>query len=213
MKMVTRGFGRIVAIACLSIGAVSARASASVSLDWNPTASITSTGNIVSVSLYAASDSIPTPNQAISSIDMIVNWDPAYLQLLGVTNDGPYAWSSSNFPNDVGLDGVNNTWADGNAFYRAFGQLGLPATVTPSPGLKVTTFNFLALAETPSTLVTIPANFGSFTHTRIQDGNTAGLFVQTPPPWGSVKISIIPEPATLVLLGGAIAAGLRRRTR
>jgi len=213
MKVVSRGFSSGLAIAGFVLAATAGRASAAVSLDWNPTASITSTGNIVSFSLYAASDGNPTPNQLISSIDMIVNWDPAFLQLLGVTNDGPYAWQSSMFPNDVGLDGVNNTWADGNAFYRAFGQLGNPATATTGPGLKVTTFNFLALAETPSTLITIPANFGSFTRTRVQDGMTAGLFVQTPPPWGSVKLSIIPEPATLVLLGGAIAAGLRRRFR
>ncbi len=213
MKVVSRGFSGGVAIAGLVLAAMAGRTSAAVSLDWNPNASITSTGNIVSVSLYAVSDSNPTPNQLISSIDMIVNWDPAFLQLLGVTNDGPYVWGSSMFPNDAGLDGVNNTWTDGSAFYRAFGQLGSPATATPGPGLKVTTFNFLALAETPSTIVTIPANYGSFTRTRVQDGTTAGLFVQTAPPWGTVKLSIIPEPATLVLLGGAIAAGLRRRSR
>lgn len=210
MKAIRTGLGVGLAIASLVSGGWSARASAAVSLDWNPTASITSTGNIVSVSLYATADSSP---QLISSIDMILNWDPAFLQLQGVTNDGPYVWGSSMFPNDVGLDGVNNTWTDGSAFYRAFGQLGSPATATTGPGLKVTTFKFLALAETPSTLVSIPAHFGSFTHTRVQDGTMAGLFVQTPPPWGSVKISIIPEPATLVLLGGAIAAGLRRRSR
>ncbi len=213
MKVISRGFSGGAAIAGFVFAAMAGSASAAVSLDWNPNASITSTGNIVSVSLYAISDGNPTPNQMISSIDMILNWDPAVLQLLGVTNNGTYAWGSSTFPPDGGLDGLNTTWSDGNAFYRALGQLGSPATATPTPGLKVTTFNFLALAETPSTLVTIPAHAGNFTHTRIQDGATAGLFVQTPPPWGTVKISIIPEPATLVLLGGAIAAGLRRRSR
>lgn len=209
VRHIRRGF----LTALLVVGAIASNAAAAVSLDWTPNSSVTSVGNVISVSLYAISDGNPTPNQSISSIDMILNWDPSVLQLTGVTNNGTYAWGSSMFPADGGLDGLNTTWSDGNAFYRALGQLGSPATATPTPGLKVTTFNFIALAQTPSTLITIPANAGNFTHTRIQDGATAGLFVQTPPPWGSVKIQIIPEPTTLALLAGAVAAGLRRRSR
>lgn len=199
---------------------IAASGRAAISLEWSPNLQVAMVGNIVDIGLYAQSDGNPTPNQSMSSIDMVLNWDPAHLQLIGVNNNGPYAWMQSNFPDDSGLNGLNNTWVDGNAFYRAFAQFAVPpnpAYATPT-GLLVTTFRFLALAETPSTVITIPPehfgpNFPTIpsTKTRIQDGFTAGLFVQTPPPWGSAKIQIIPEPATLALLAGALAVGLRRR--
>jgi hypothetical protein len=204
-----------------AVGAATSPAGAAIRLEWDPNLQAAMVGNVVNVGLYAVSDGNPTPNQSMSSIDMILAWDPSYLQLIGVTNNGPYGWMQSNFPNDSGLNGINNTWADGNAFYRALAQFAVPpnpAWATPTPGLLVTTFRFLALAETPSTMITIPPeyfgpNFPTIpaTTTRIQDGFTAGLFVQTPPPWGSAKVQIIPEPATLALVAGALAAGLRRR--
>src|SRR5262249_37764671 len=152
--------GLFAGLVVLSLAGSAARAA--ISLDWQPNLQTVNVGNVVSVGLYAISDGSP-PNQSMLSLDVILNWDPSKLQLLSLTNNSPYGWSQSQFPNDCGLDGMNGNPVcpaytglpanDGNAFYRALGtsgQAGTPAYATPA-GLLIATFNFLAVAQTPST--------------------------------------------------------------
>ena len=89
------------------------------------------------IDLVASSDS--GESQSISAMDVILSWDAAVLQLIGLDPNGsyPYPWLFSGFTNDHGLDGLNDTWADGNALYTAMAQLGTPAWAPPE-GLLVT---------------------------------------------------------------------------
>jgi hypothetical protein len=183
---------------------VASEARALINLEWRPSAQVVNVGDTAAIGLYAVSDDDTA--QSLSALDAIVAWDTAHLELLGVTNNGPYVWLSSGFPNDAGLDGVNNTWTDGDALYQALGALGSPAMASPA-GLLVTTFRFEALAETPATLVTLPESLGLFTSTRVFDGQTPGLEVQGS--LGSATVTIVPEPDSLLILLGGVAA-LRR---
>jgi hypothetical protein len=191
-------------------GAISANAS--INLEFRPLAQTVNVGNPFNVGLYAVSDSVA--NQSIASIDALMSWDPVYIQLIGLTNNGPYSWFSSNFPNDAGVDGLNAPYTpipanDGDAYYRAFRNFSNPAFATPA-GLLVTTFTFNALALTPSTSLLIPSNLGSGSRSYVVDGLIAGLEVTGA--LGSSKITITPEPGALSLLAGAVVLCLIRRS-
>lgn len=139
-------------------------APADINLEWRPETQTVLVEEIVNIGLYAVSDD-PEMDQYILAMDVILNWDPDFLELIGVDDTGPYDWLFSGFP--VGdVDGLNDTFADGDALYTALGQLGAGAWATPE-GLLVTTFQFTALAETPGTTITIPEDAGSYTHTAI----------------------------------------------
>jgi hypothetical protein len=129
-------------------------------------------GEIVEVGFFV--ESANGMNQAISSVSLVLQWDADKLALVGKIDNGPYAWLSSSFPNDSALDGLNDTFADGNALYQALGALANPATVTPA-GLLVTTFRFQTL-QSGTTGVFMMSQIAS-TPTRVVDVDPAGLII------------------------------------
>ena len=133
----------------------------------------------LAVSLYAVSDN--ETSQSISAMDVILSWDPAVLQLLGTDNGGPYpyGWLFSGFSNDQGLDGLNNTWTDGNALYTALAQLSNPPVPAwaPPEGLLVVNFKFKILRVGTPTAVALLPSLGLYSHTVVYDGFTPGLIV------------------------------------
>ena len=179
-----------------------------IDLEWRPAAQTVLVGETVNIGLYAVSDDGET-NQSISAMDVILAWDPGFLELTGNVDDGPYSWMVSAFPDDSGSDGINDTWIDGDAFYVAYAQGGVPAWATPS-GLLVTTMQFTALAEAPETVLSIPEQAGDYTETVIYDGQIPGLDVHGL--LGTASITIVPEPTGLVLLAlGGASVWIRRR--
>jgi hypothetical protein len=151
-------------------------AAANIDLEWRPETQTVLVGSTVSIGLYAVSDD-PDSSQSIAAMDVILNWDPDFLMLVGNVDNGPYDWSFSGFQDDSGLDGLNDTWLDGDALYTAHAQLGGdPAWATPE-GLLVTTFQFTALAETSATILSIPESAGQYTETAVYDGFIPGLDV------------------------------------
>ncbi len=157
-------------------GVVSAGGNINLELRAVPEACAT---RALAVDLYAVSDG-GSP-QALAAADVILVWDPAVLRFEGLdsTITYPYAWLSSGFPNDHNLDGLNDTWLDGNALYTAMSQLGnppQPAWATPE-GLLMARFKFRKSLHGVNTLVAMPATFGLYTRTVVYDGFTPGLVV------------------------------------
>ena len=161
-----------------------------IDLNWRPATLTVRAGDTVSIGLYAVSDD-PQASQSISAMDMILAWPAESLHLLGVVDNGPYDWFMSTFPDDAALDGLNDTFADGNALYSAYTSFGNPAWATPE-GLLVTTFEFAALAETPEAVITILDRAGQYTHTAVFDGEIAGLDVHGI--LGSATVTILALP-------------------
>lgn len=209
----------LIAMAAFAMASIASVANAAVNLEWRVTPQVVSVGNPVSIGLFAVSDA---PTETMSAVDAIINWDSTYLSLTGITNNSPYSWQSSGFPNDCGLDGLNpavcpdplysgTPVSDGTVFYRAQRNVGTPAVAT-SGGLLIATFNFVALLMTPSTMISIPASAGLFTETVVVHGETAGLPITGS--LGGAEITIVPEPATLALAAlGALSLVRRRRHR
>lgn len=161
-----------------------------VDLEWRPAHQTVLVGQTVSIGLYAVS-SDPEMNQAMAAMDVILEWDAPYLTLLGRVDNGPYTWLFSGFPNDSTLDGLNNTWLDGDALYSAYSRFGAPAYATPA-GLLVTTMRFTALTTTPQAVLAIPESVGLYTHTAVYDGQIPGLDIHGQ--LGSATVRILTEP-------------------
>ncbi len=181
-----------------------------IDLEWRPAAQTVLVGTTVEIGLYAAFvDEGGYTDGSISAMDVLLDWDPDYLSLLGNNTTGAYPWMSSTFPNDE----LNDDWLDGDAYYRAFAYLGTPAYATED-GLLVTTIQFEALAETSETTLSIPlypprGYDGRVSQTSVFDGEIPGLDVHGA--LGSALVEIIPEPATFALLALPTVALLSRR--
>lgn len=154
---------------------------ADVNLEWRPTQINTDIGQPFQLGIFAVSDG--SGSQAVGSIDAVFSWEPTVVELLEViapcTQEpcpaGTYLWSQLDFPNDESLDGLNNTWADGNAYLQAVAQPGgfNSAFATPQ-GLRVATLTFRAKGGGAAT-IRFHALLGSFSHTRVFSGQFAGL--------------------------------------
>ncbi|MEP0765983.1 MAG: hypothetical protein HRF45_05505 [Fimbriimonadia bacterium] len=179
MKRVGTLFGITVAI--WSCGPVNAQ----VTLDLQPDYQEVYVGQTVSIELWAISETSAT--EYTSAMDICLLWDPTYMNPLSFTNAGAgYSWFQSGFlyPGDP-----NASLADGDAVWTAFAGPGNPAPIPPA-GLKVTTFQFQALAGTPGTVFSIPTNIGPYT-TVVYDG-----FIPNTPITGTIDpgaiVKIIP---------------------
>ncbi len=137
------------------------------------------------VELWAYSNDMN--NYAIGAVTAILNWDPNTLRLISRIDNGPYAWLSSEFPNDI--DNLNDTWLDGSAYYEAYAQLGNPAYATPG-GLKIVTFHFRKLRVGTPTPITTPAVAGLYTKTLVLSGVVPNIDILAPD--GLANVTPIP---------------------
>lgn len=191
-------------------------ASGNINLELRPASSSVFVGNTVSLGLYAVSDSMA--NQALAGVDVILNWNPAFLSLgladlTGSSMSGP---GFSNLPPDLG--GFNSSLSDGDAIWVGYAPLMAPVTATPS-GTLLVTFNFLALAPTaPNTPVTIPASDlpntggGPGGSTRVFDSEIPNFNVVGSLSGALVTVNV-PGPGTWVALAGTGLIGRRGRRR
>ncbi len=146
------------------LAAGSAALAETVSLSFRPLSQTSGVGAVVEVDIIASSDGVN--DQPVYAIDAILQWDPAYLELLGVDNsNADYAWFVSDFLPDP--DDINDDWTDGDALYTALGRAGDPALIPPLPGWVVTTLRFNALQPTLSTTLQYVESMGDFGRTRV----------------------------------------------
>jgi hypothetical protein len=178
------GFTFCLAVAC----ALATPLMADINLEWRPESQTGQVDGLVEIGLYVVSDD-PEMDQLLSALDVIIAWEPAYLELSGVTGDGNPNWIFSGFSNDP--YGLNETIPpqDGDGLYTALAALGTPVHATPE-GTLVITFQFTALAVTDETPLEILESAGSPPgRTIVYDGTVPNLDVTGT--LGSARVEIV----------------------
>ncbi len=174
-------------------------------------------GDVVEIGLYAVSTSgFP---EIVRGMQVILEWDPQYLELAGLNNNGPYTWLFSSFFSDAGADRLNADcgpdvfcqpytglpYNDGDAYYQAGANFTTPALATPG-GLLITTFRFNAVAETPLTTVQVPLAAGTSTQTQVFGDEPGSDITGTV---GSVAVQlVVPHWGTLDMRAPGASCGV-----
>jgi hypothetical protein len=141
----------------------------------------------VEIGLFAVSDN--AGDQLLAALQVIIQWDRGYLELLGNHGDGAVAMLSSGFPADP--FGLNEAAPpqDGDGIYVGLAPIGNPATATPA-GALITTFVFRPLAVTSNTPIDILPTAGDPPgETIVFDGEVPNLDVTGTISGGVVEIA------------------------
>lgn len=146
---------------------------ADVDLDLRPVECDPGPG-IVEVDLWAVCDS-PQP-QMIGGMSVILVWDPDVLEGISINHlEGPYDWADGSgnpledFYDDGAMDGLNDSFLDGDALYMNFVDFGVDLYVDQD-GLWVGRFTFVKkLCFGPAPL-DIVAEAGLYSRTVVYDG-------------------------------------------
>ena len=147
-----------------------------VDLEWRAESDTVAVGDILRVGLYAVADNDQGADEPFVLAVALLHWEPAHLLLVGTDDIGPYYWWpywSDGFVDDSGIDGLNDTWLDGNANWQGWAGLGDLPVATPD-GLLLTTFEFIALAPTPETTIWLEPDYGTWSHTAAYDDEYGG---------------------------------------
>lgn len=177
----------LILVACCGLAGA---AGAVVNLEWRPAYQVVHAGDPVRLGLYAVSTGA---NAAMSGMDVIVTHDPDTLAFQNLLADGAgYNWLLDGFMSPS-PGGINDSIDDGDMYYTAWAQLGVPAIATRR-GLLVTTFEFVASSPTCASVVAIPLSFTGGAITRVLDGTVPNRDIK-----GTVGIArvMIVEPTTL----------------
>ncbi|MCZ6652838.1 MAG: hypothetical protein O7D91_07410, partial [Planctomycetota bacterium] len=172
---------------------------ADINLEFRPPSQSVLIGDTVNIGLYAVSDD--ETDQLLAAAQVIISWDPSFLQLLGIDGTGAVPLLSSGFPSNDPFN-LNEVVPpqDGDGLHVALAPLGNPVPTTPE-GVLLTTFQFLALADTPQTPVDIMDSGGDpLGETIVFDGTVPNLDVSGTLIGGVVEIIFEPPPDPTLLL-------------
>ncbi|MGD8453856.1 MAG: hypothetical protein PVJ57_18735 [Phycisphaerae bacterium] len=152
-------------LATLGVAATAHMARGSVDLLFSPVTVTAPAGAVIEIDFIARSDD--EGDQPFAAIEAILNWDPAYVDLLGVdSSSAGYPFGPTNhFMPDP--DGINTDLHDGNALFIALAQPGEQAYAPPE-GLVVTTFRFETLAATNASVIHLLPTLGAHGVTRVR---------------------------------------------
>jgi hypothetical protein len=204
---------RAAACACAAaLGVGPTHAQASINVELRPTNGTVVVGGVIGLGLFLVSDN--TQPQRSAAAQIILNWDPSRLQLLGLSSSGAIPLLSSSFPRpDPNNLNEASPPADGDAMYVALGNFGTGIVATPA-GSLLTTIRFQALGPLGPTPVSIPQTGGNpVGRTEVFDGtipntDATGTLM-------GATVTVVPGPgvACVVAAGAAIGFGRRRVMR
>lgn len=129
-----------------------------IDIELRPMSTSVAVGEQVELGLYLVASG---PDQSFAAAEIIIEWPPGRLELLGLDNTGAESLLSSAFPMpDPYMLNEASPPADGDALYVALASFGTP-TVASESGTLLTTFRFSAIVESAAASVEIAEQGGS----------------------------------------------------
>lgn len=190
MSVSVRPYGGLFAV--ILFLAFSGGVRGTVILEWRPSAQTARTGDIVRLDLIARSNS--SAPQPFRSLSAMVHWDPTRMELVGLDDSqAGYPWLMSLFPNDAGLDRLNDDcgdgvfcpsytgvpFNDGDAYYEATARFApAPLPEATAAGLRITTFRFRVLRPGPAQIELVQGH--SAARTRVVGAAVPGTEITGP---------------------------------
>lgn len=151
---------RLVSVSLLAGGltAVPAANAGEVNLELRPVEAFGAAYHLIEVELYAVH--ADPGEQPVAALDVVLGWDAASLQLLGVDSTGAVPLLVSTFPS-TDLFNVNESVPpqDGDGYYVAWALPSNSIPATPE-GALITTFKFVVLPPNGTTTVSILPSAG-----------------------------------------------------
>lgn len=160
-----------------------------VDLALTPAATSVLPGETVDVALTASTDA---GSESIVSVEALLSWDPARLELVTAI-PGDFVPFVAGFLPDP--DGINDDTTDGDALYTVLTPPGTPEVIPPTALVAVFRFEVLA-----SGCLSMPASLGAFGATRVL-GPVSGQEITGDLP-ADLGLGALPGP--YVDLGGAL---------
>ncbi len=152
------------------LGSMTRSALADVDVAFLPAPRTVDRGVLFDLQLVVTSDS--GVDQSISAMDVVLTWDTAELEFVGVVRNSPYAWLMTAFLPDP----LNDSIDDGDAKLTALANFSEPAFASPE-GLLVATFQFRALIDTALTTIRIVPSTPMFTATQVFGAEVANQII------------------------------------
>ena len=160
-------------------------------LSFSPALTVVQVGDPINIQLVVSADGLSAIDYA--AIDALLDYDSTYMALVGVDDTlSSESWFVSSFLPDP--DGINDNITDGNALYTALCQPQTPASASPA-GSIVTTLQFVAILETPGTVLSFTPTLGTWGSTDVYDFHTAG----------GILTGDISDTATIRIVGRPVA--------
>jgi hypothetical protein len=125
-----------------------------VDLELRPASTAVEIDDTVDLGLYARSDD-PVQSELISAMEVVLVWEPRFLDLQELDDTGGPTVLFSGFPVSFDLN-EQAPPRDGDALYQMLAPLGAQNAVEATPdGTLITTLRFRAVGDTPLTTIRI----------------------------------------------------------
>lgn len=144
-----------------------------VNLVWRPAVHFVGIEQTFRTGLYAVPSDLAT-DAPISAVQTNLEWNPDLIEGVVFTEENPDLWLFSGLPGGVQNCGANDTFSDGDAYYRSFANFGSIPTASPQ-GLLLGTFDFRARVETLAAEINIVGSDDPLCETLIVSGAVPGL--------------------------------------
>jgi hypothetical protein len=149
------------------MGTMGSQALGDVNLEWRPAFREAEGGETVNLGLYAVAEQ---GEESMVLIQAILTWNADFMTLVEVDDTGGPGWQFSGFRDDQGLDDLNGSFEDGDAFYFAWIRPGGDPVNATEEGTLVATFRFDVSGNDPGSPLEIPERFGEYSRTGIVGG-------------------------------------------
>lgn len=146
-----------------------------LNLVWRPAVHFVGIEQSFQTGLYAVPSDLAT-DAPISAVQANLEWNRDLIEGVVFTLENEELWLFSGMPGGSQACGANDTFSDGDAYYRSLASF-VTIPVAPPEGLLLATFDFRARVETLAAEINIVESSDPLCETTIVSGAVPGLAI------------------------------------